>query len=229
MKLTDTFPDRLVTLCDGRDGLRQLHHVKVTAPDVPGDVLDMVASDESIDRYNEVIRASGYQLDNYRKNPVIQNSHQYHDLIFTIGKAIKTEIQEAKLVQRWEFATGANPFAKIAHALYRDGFLKASSVGFVPMEWEDGNVTTGPSRIFTKQELLEVSAVSIPANPNALALAVRSGTVETADLRELEKLLQQLCKHQAEPPPKAGASGSGIDDAQWLRLLRAVTVVMQRD
>jgi hypothetical protein len=40
-----------------------------------------------------------------------------------------------------------------------------------------------------EQELLEVSAVAIPANPNALALAYKSGAVEKADLKELSSLL----------------------------------------
>jgi hypothetical protein len=39
---------------------------------------------------------------------------------------------------------------------------------------------------------LEVSAVSIPANPNALALAFKSGAVPKSDLRDTADLLQQI-------------------------------------
>ncbi len=35
---------------------------------------------------------------------------------------------------------------------------------------------------YLEQELLEVSAVSVPANPNALALALKSGAVEPGEL-----------------------------------------------
>jgi hypothetical protein len=42
-----------------------------------------------------------------------------------------------------------------------------------------------PRRIFLEQELLEVSAVSIPANPNALIMGLRSGAVVESDVRDL--------------------------------------------
>src|SRR6201995_6135940 len=34
-----------------------------------------VASDETVDRYGDIIRASGWQLDNFRKNPVLLFAH----------------------------------------------------------------------------------------------------------------------------------------------------------
>ena len=36
-----------------------------------------VASDESVDRYGDIIRASGWQLDNFRKNPVLLFAHDF--------------------------------------------------------------------------------------------------------------------------------------------------------
>jgi len=45
-------------------------------------------------------------------------------------------------------------------------------------------------RRFLEQELLEVSAVAIPANPNALALALKSGAVEKSDIKELSDVLR---------------------------------------
>jgi hypothetical protein len=47
-----------------------------------------------------------------------------------------------------------------------------------------------------EQELLEVSAVGIPANPNALQLGLQAGAIEKADLQETLELLRALC---AEP------------------------------
>jgi phage head maturation protease len=69
-------------------------------------------------------------------------------------------------------------------------------VGFVPLRWEDGTQQSAYRRKFLEQELLEVSAVSIPANPNALALALKSGAVEKTDLRELSDLLRQTLASQ---------------------------------
>src|SRR5207248_2300745 len=87
--------------------------------------LDFVSSDETLDRYDEIISASGWKLTNYLRNPVFQNAHQYGDIIFTIGKALITEIRPVQssisdlrsscLFQRIQFATDANPMARIAY------------------------------------------------------------------------------------------------------------------
>ena len=47
--------------------------------------------------------------------------------------------------------------------------MRASSVGFIPKEWEDMDGKGGVWRKYTKQELLELSLVSVPANPEALS------------------------------------------------------------
>ena len=77
-----------------------------------------------------------------------------------------------------------NPIAKIAYGLYQGNFLNAVSVGFVPVRWENGTDKTQYRRKYLEQELLEVSAVGIPANPNALALGLKSGAIHKSDLRD---------------------------------------------
>src|SRR5690606_34693226 len=56
-------------------------------------------------------------------------------------------------------------------------FLRAVSVGFRPREFNlrraQGGAVEGVE--YTKQELLEISAVAVPANPHALAKALASG------------------------------------------------------
>jgi hypothetical protein len=54
---------------------------------------------------------------------------------------------------------------------------------------------------YLEQELLEVSAVAIPANPNALSLALKSGAVEQSDLRETLDLLRSLTAEARQRPP----------------------------
>jgi HK97 family phage prohead protease len=156
----------------------------------PPAILDFVASDATLDRYAEIIDPAGWQLENYRRNPVFQNSHQYGDILFTLGKALITEVRNGKLFQRIEFATDVNPMARIAYGLYQAKFLNAVSVGFVPIRWEDGAANASYRRKYLEQELLEVSAVGIPANPNALQLGVKSGAVAREDLREVAELLR---------------------------------------
>src|SRR5881227_330037 len=153
MNLTTEFSERLVTLCDGRTGLRGGINVEVREPGAAGSeshalpaVLDFVASDETLDRYDEIIVASGWRLENYRRNPVFQNAHQYGDVIFTLGRALITEVRARPpstinaqpstfLYQKIEFATDVNPVARIAYGLYKGKFLNAVSVGFIPLRW----------------------------------------------------------------------------------------------
>jgi hypothetical protein len=221
--LQSQFSDRLLTLSDGRPGLRGGIHVGIRTPGrdaVPGvpdpsATLDFISSDETLDRYGEIISAAGWKLDNYIRNPVFQNAHQYGNIIFTLGRALITEVRQVAgrqaLFQRIQFAVNANPMSRIAHRLYSDGYLHTVSVGFIPIRWEDGPQSSSSSfsssssvpfrRRFLEQELLEVSAVSIPANPNALALALKSGAVEKTDLRDLSDLLRQtLAAPLAQPP-----------------------------
>ena len=208
------FGERLTTLSSGAKGLRSTLQVKMTPDATDADLLQMVASNETLDRYDEVIAADGWQLDHYQRNPVIQNAHQYGDILFTIGRAESTAVVNGALVQTWRFAAKENPMAKIARDLYRGRFLNASSVGFIPREWENGDKSAAFRRKYTKSELLEVSAVGIPANPDALALAVKSGCVEKSDLRELAQCLKHFCNEKADGSLDSGAKGEPLDDAR---------------
>jgi phage head maturation protease len=171
-------------------------------------VLEFISSDETLDRYSEIITVAGWRLDSYLRNPVFQNAHNYGDVLFTLGRALVTELRSIAgrqvLYQQIQFAVDANPVARIAYGLYQGKFLNAVSVGFLPIRWEDPPASEHPGRDlsagsapqlrrkYVEQELLEVSAVSIPANPNALALAFKSGAVPKSDLRDTADLLQQI-------------------------------------
>ena len=243
--ITKEFNDRLVTLCDGRAGLRGTLEVELGEGEGPSSAsgspacLDFIASSETLDRYQEIISVNGWRLENYRRNPVFQNAHQYGDIIFTLGKALITEVRgvgsERVLFQRIEFATEVNPLARIAYGLYKGRFLNAVSVGFIPVRWETGDEQTSFRRRFLEQELLEVSAVGIQANPQALALGLKSGAIAQNDARELLELLRSLeptlngrpetrtetlRSQPADPQTDAGASGLGSNEAHWLRLAR---------
>ncbi len=227
----NTIPD-LIALNDGRSGLRSLVEVQVREADGASPAtLDFVASTATLDRYHEVIEPGGWRLEAYRKNPVFQNAHNYGDILFTLGRALVTEVRAVgdcqALCQRVEFATEVNPVARIAYGLYKGGFLNAVSVGFIPLRWEDaGKGVEGaqsppaPRRRYLEQELLEVSAVAIPANPDALALGVKSGAVSKGDVRETLELF------------RAVVGVSGMDEATesnpWIDFARELRRVMQR-
>jgi phage head maturation protease len=230
----NTIPE-LIPLHDSRPGLRSLLQVEVRAPggEPPekGALLDFIASTATLDRYHEIIEPAGWRLDSYRRNPVFQNAHNYGDILFTLGKAVSTEVRAVgsgqALCQRIEFATEVNPVARIAYGLYKGGFLNAVSVGFIPLKWEDGTKgateaqsAQAPRRRYLEQELLEVSAVAIPANPDALALGLRSGAIVKADLEATVELLRALVGTEAaQPKPQTN---------RWLDLARELRRVMQK-
>jgi HK97 family phage prohead protease len=215
-ELTGTFAGRLQKLNGGRDGLRALLHPEIKATSgTAAPQIDFLASDETVDRYNEVITATGLNLDNYAKNPVFQNSHQYGDIIYTLGKSVAHEVRGGRLFQRIEFAVDVNPVAKIAYELYRGGFLRAVSVGFIPQEWEEGRPGDGFRRKFVSQELLELSAVSIPANPNALALGLKSGALSSGMIGDAADYLEDSAGHA----PGSGTAGWFRAQAEEMRQL----------
>lgn len=122
-----------------------------------------VFSTSDMDRHGDIV-LQNWELENYKANPVILNSHNSFDATEVVGKTTSIDIVEGKLVGEIEFAVDANPKAKVIYDLYAGGFLKAFSVGFIAKEYADAG-------IISLAELLEISAVSVPANQMALAKA----------------------------------------------------------
>ncbi len=134
-----------------------------------------VASTEEVDRDGDLIRVAGWDLSNFLKNPVIPWAHDYTRP--PVAKAEMAEVSDGRLVFRPVFPNpGDYPFADTVWKLYRDGFLRAFSVGFKPLKWEwvEREGARGPGvrgRDFVEQELWEISACVVPANAHALIAA----------------------------------------------------------
>jgi HK97 family phage prohead protease len=121
------------------------------------------ASTGDEDRDEEFINPSGWDLENFKRNPVLQWAHDYTKP--PIGKVLDIKVVDDKLIFKPQFAK--TTFATEIWELFKGGFLNAFSVGFKAQE-KEGNK-------FLKQELLEISAVPVPSNPNALVLARSKG------------------------------------------------------
>jgi HK97 family phage prohead protease len=153
-------------------------------------VISFRGSTGDIDRCNEVVEPKGWKLDNYQKNPVFLWAHNYSSP--PIGKAVRVKKGKDGLDFDIQFATAEEyPFADTIFKLYQGGYLKSVSVGFIPLEWEDhkwedGKERPKPDRTILKQELLELSAVSVPANPNALMNALQCGLITDAEKKDFE-------------------------------------------
>ncbi len=143
--------------------------------------LSAVISTETVDRDGDVIEVGGWELDSYLSNPVVLFAHDPSQP--PVGKAINVRADDGRLVADVQFAP--TEAGRQMFDLYEGGYMRAFSVGFLPKEWEplekDGEKTGG--RRFKQQELLEFSAVPVPANPEALTLAATKGIIkqEAAD------------------------------------------------
>lgn len=132
--------------------------------------LDFVLSDDTVDRYGDIIDAKGWVLTNFKKNPIALFGHSNG---FPIGTWANLRVEGNKLIGTLKLAArGTSARIDELISLVEQGILRAVSVGFIPIKSEPINPDRpyGPQK-YTKQELVETSLVSVPANPAALALA----------------------------------------------------------
>ena len=225
MKITllQEFGDRLTTLNNGSLGLRG--GLRCQVKDVGGDdepVMDFIASDDSIDRYNEQIEQEGWQLDNFKANPVIPDCHDYSSIGKILGRALTIGVVDGKLVNRVEFCV-ANPMGNLCWKMAKGGFIKSQSVGFIPLEWTNGTGKDSPDRTYTSCELLEISLVVVPANPGATIGNQIKSVLSASERRDLLEFFRGTCEtsEASEAPQRAS-------DLRLLRMARDLKSIFSR-
>lgn len=186
-----------------------------------GDGLEFVLSDDTPDRYGDVVEAKGWDLSWFLKNPIALFGH---DNSFPIGTWDNVRVEGGKLLGKLKLAeAGTSARIDELRSLVQQKVLKAVSVGFKPIESE-GNGKRGIR--FIRQELLETSLVSVPANPAALAVArslnisddtMKMAFGEHAD-RSRQGVVQKtgvkaVTKHYGDNP-KMKTLSQRIEDAQ---------------
>ena len=141
-------------------------------------------SDESVDRMGDTIRAAGWDIADFERNPVALWAHD--SSAPPIGGARNVGVEGKRLAGDIEFAPPETYlFADTIYRLVVGKFIRAVSVGFLPTKHVF--VQNDPDRPwgidFIEQSLLEISVCPVPANPNALAEARRKG-IDTRPLVE---------------------------------------------
>jgi HK97 family phage prohead protease/HK97 family phage major capsid protein len=142
-----------------------------TAPPPSGDAMEFVLSDNSADRIGDVIEQN-WNLAAFKKNPIALFNHDRDQVI---GGWEGVRVDGNRLLGKLKLAAeGTSELVDTVRKLVAQKFLRATSVGFMPLKKEkltdDASEFWGPFR-YLKSELLEVSLVSVPANSNAVALA----------------------------------------------------------
>jgi HK97 family phage prohead protease len=134
---------------------------------------EFVISEPTVDRHGTIIKAEGWELENYKMNPVVLYNHNSHsdnpDNVIGTGEVW---MEEGQLVGRVTFEPEeVNPLSAKIEKKVKRGTLRAVSVGFIPKKGHWGKREQGESEdifYFDQQELLEFSIVDIPSLPSAV-------------------------------------------------------------
>jgi len=186
--------------------------------------LTFTISTGAVDRMGDTVDPSGWQLENYRKNPVVLWAHDSTSL--PVAKAPKIWTEKLSLKAEAEFTPrGMARFNDTVFDMYKGGFLSATSVGFAPLKYA---FVDDPARKygidFMEQELLEFSAVPVPANPQALIESRSAGLDVDLILDWAEGALSKAgaserIKKLADSV--LGADGQAERDLDWARQIAA--------
>lgn len=157
--------------------------------------LTAIASTEGMDRSGDVLLVKNWDFSKFIKNPVLQAGHDYRPQ-YTVGKAENIRVEGNEVLFEPVFHT-ITPLAKQVKEMYEKGFLNAWSVGFIPgsAQLEGKSIEDGG----TPNELLEVSAVAVPANAEALMKGFEAKSNHEQVEKEIQEFIEQ--KHDVEPAP----------------------------
>lgn len=153
--------------------------VKADSDESEGTTVRVIASTAAPDRMKDIVEQE-WNLDNFKANPVILWGHDSNTP--PIGRAVAISVEKTgdgpQLIADIKFDEGPhNPLANTVAEQFRNGTLNAVSVGFRPHEVtprsglaDNDERRSEQGLILSKNELLEISAVTIPANSQALAM-----------------------------------------------------------
>lgn len=168
------------------------------------------ATTNDIDRDGDIVVPTGVQnLDAYlSNNPVILFAHDYR--LPAVGKAVAGRVSDDSLDLDIEFAD--TEMGRELKYLYDNGFMSSFSIGFIPKNHK----VVDNVFYWTEWELLEVSAVPVPAN--AAANILRTAKSEGVDLPMLKSLFRNATGGASQRKPVLAATkGSGLIEAHLRR------------
>jgi HK97 family phage prohead protease len=144
------------------------------------------ASTSDLDRHGDIVEASQWTqetLKNFKANPVLLFNHNYDNVIGGVttlevdSKGLKVTAQVDKTWDKW--------------SMVENGRLKTFSIGFQVADYDYDPVHESWS--VTVKDLLEVSIVTVPANPSAVFnVAKQLGTDKDLNSIKMKKLIEQI-------------------------------------
>lgn len=186
-------------------------------------VYEAMISTESEDRQGDIVRAAGAQVESYMRNPVVLWAHDYSEL--PVARTLDIQVVPGIGIRAtFQFPDwGISEKADTVRRLWAGGYLNATSIGFQPLVSQEIRSSQGVrAQEFTQWELLEYSIVPVPANAEALRLAIKTLTVEkygrvlsTANekrIREAAQMLQDVLDGLGEPQSEEQAKAEALPE-----------------
>lgn len=164
------------------EDLRSFGSIRAEEGDSP--VVNAVISTGNVARDNAIIDPKGWDFRNFDANPVVLWGHDGSEL--PIGRAQNRKLEGGEL-RAQAVLDKDDEFAMRVFGKIQRGFVNATSVRWHPTKWEhvkrkdlrhddeEDEHDEEKVLVFRKQELLEFSFVSIPADPAALIVRADNG------------------------------------------------------
>lgn len=183
---------------------RQIDHLELRAIDEEQRMVEFVASTGAVDTYGTVLPPDLWDLNRYARNGVVGYQHDIYysdDPDNVIGRGEAYTANGELLIRIFFEPAELNPKADKVYRKVLFGSINAVSVGFratAPGHWgrkadgEDPDVY-----YYNGQELMEVSVVNVPSNPDAVK---RSAAEELARYERQEEETKQSEEEGVKTP-----------------------------
>ena len=157
-----------------------------------GGDIEFIASDETKDRHGDVISLESWDLANFLSAPRMLIDH-WHSVENIVGKWTNVRVDKSTENPGLKMKAVFHNITRLSREvseMVKKGFLNTVSVGFIPhMDTKTG--ADGEEMQIPRNELIEVSLVTVPANPNAQQIKslMEAGQMGLEEKKDLEEFL----------------------------------------
>lgn len=201
----------------------KLFNTKATSIDDANKSVTFTISDSGVDRMGEIVDQKSWNFKDYMKNPLLLWGHDPSEPENVLGTALSLELSKDgnATLANVKFDTDINPKAALVFNQVKAGTLRCVSVGFINNSEEIENDTP----VLKDNDLLEISVVPIPANPRAIALALKEGTISKKDATWLAESMRKevaFVEDQLEQEETNNHKDSSVMNEQATKQLSAM-------
>ena len=197
-------------------------HYAISVKAAQGDdprAFDVVASTDDVDMVGDVV-VQDFDLRRYAKNPVVLYAHNWYgsdpEDSLPVGFGTGVGVVDGKLQATVHFVTAdANPLAELCCQGFKQGSLRAVSIGFRSKLCRYENRDGKDVFVLSGNELLEISVCPVPMNPNSVATGDDAEDTQRAALADFAK----ACGAQ---PPSAAPRHDTEETTTMKTLLKAL-------